>query len=164
VNTKFILEFAWTIQICPPIYRNIKFVPEFNRHPLNLSLRPISMLVMPRCRPVCCVVLYTYHPVNYVYKGQFDGNTTNFSCNFSLSIFFLLFFQFYPSYKDQFDRQCNNLGTDLIENFKILGTNLIHFIAGSEYKEVWHGVLLHHIQLLLELLEYCRGDFSILSY
>jgi len=46
-----------------------------------------------------------------------------------------MFFQFYPSYKDRFDGKCNSLGTYLIENFRNLGTD---FIAGSEYKEVWH--------------------------
>jgi len=51
---------------------------------------------------------------------------------------FFLFFLFYLFFKDRFDSNCNNLGTNLIENFRNLGANLIHFIVGSEYKEVWH--------------------------
>jgi len=43
---------------------------------------------------------------------------------------FFGFFLFYPSFKDRFDSNCNNLGTDLIENFKNLGTYFIDFIAG----------------------------------
>jgi len=34
---------------------------------------------------------------------------------------FFLFSFFYPSYKDQFDSKHNNLGTDLIDNFRNLG-------------------------------------------
>jgi len=56
--------------------------------------------------------------------------------NFSLSIFSV--FQFYPSFKGWFDSKCNNLGNDLIENFRNLETDFIDFIAWSEYKEVWH--------------------------
>jgi len=50
---------------------------------------------------------------------------------------FFLFFLFYP-FKGRFDSICNNLGTDLIENFKNLWTDLIDFIVRNEYKEVWH--------------------------
>ena len=43
---------------------------------------------------------------------------------------FFMFFLFYPSFKDRFNSYCNNLGTDLIEDFRNLGTDLIDFIAG----------------------------------
>jgi len=49
-----------------------------------------------------------------------------------------LFLQFYPSFKDRFDSECNNLGTGYIENCRNLRTSLIAFIGGSKYKEVWH--------------------------
>jgi len=57
---------------------------------------------------------------------------------FIFQLSFFLFFLFYPSFKDQFDCNCNNLGIDLIENFKNLGTDLIDFIAGNEYIEIRH--------------------------
>jgi len=57
---------------------------------------------------------------------------------FQFQFFFLLFFPFDPSIKDQFDSNCNNLGTYLIEIFRNLGFDLINFIARIEYKDVWH--------------------------
>lgn len=79
-------------------------------------------------------MLYTCHPVNHLYKDQFDGSATHLSFNLSLSVFsvfpILLFF------KDRFDSKCYNLGADLIENFNNLGTGLIDFIAGTEYYDM----------------------------
>ena len=72
-----------------PTFSKYLFVPEFNRRPSNSSLRPISLLVMLRCHLACCDMLYTCHPISHVYKDQFDGNATNLSFNFSLSIFFV---------------------------------------------------------------------------
>jgi len=85
-----------TVQIHPPIMRNIKLVPEFVRRPSKWSLRPNALLLLLICHLACCVVLYMCHQGSHVYKDQFDGNEKKFSFNFSTFFVFPILPLYYP--------------------------------------------------------------------
>ena len=82
-----LLEFARINQFRSLICQNIKLVPKFNRRLSNPSLRLISPLVRLMCQSACCAMMSMCHSIIHVYKDHFDGNVTNFTFNFSLSIF-----------------------------------------------------------------------------